>query len=87
MRRGSRASPSKSLPVNLQGTALPSLTPRACRYSVRVAGVGLKKMLLDAEQKKVIIFYAVATCALVAWLCNMKAMSTWCKQPTTRHRR
>ena len=48
---------------------------------MRVAGVGLKKMLLDAEQKKVIIFYAVATCALVAWLCNMKAMSTWCKQP------
>ena len=30
---------------------------------------------------QVIIFYAVATCALVAWLCNMKAMSTWCKQP------
>eukprot|EP01045_Picozoa_sp_COSAG04_P029857 COSAG04_NODE_5016_length_1780_cov_1.374182_1_plen_83_part_10 len=54
MRRGSRASPSKRLPnPRAHCPAVPNPTP-VRRYSVRVAGVGLKKMLLDAEQKKVL---------------------------------
>ena len=46
-------------------------------YSLRMAEVGLKRMILDAEEKKVVIYYAVATCALLAWLCNLAAMASW----------
>jgi hypothetical protein len=40
-------------------------------YSARMGQVGLAKMLLEAEQKQVIILYAVSTCALLAWMFNL----------------
>jgi hypothetical protein len=46
-------------------------------YSLRMADVGLSRMLLDADEKSVWILFAVATCAILAWVCNMLAMSSW----------
>ena len=46
-------------------------------YSVRMAHVGLARMIVDAEQKHVWVLVAVATCAVIAWICNIAAMNSW----------
>ena len=46
-------------------------------YTLRMGQVCLTSMVLRAEEKTVIINYAVATCALIAWVCNIAAMTSW----------
>jgi hypothetical protein len=47
------------------------------QYSLRMLDVGYERMMHSATEKEVIIYYAVATCAIFAWICNLLAMSSW----------